>query len=408
VSGLSLVVQYLVNTLYRPLVVLLLVMMSAACVPAPDSPAPSARRPAPASGWPPVVRNPPARTPPVTVRPPVIRAPTPAQPPMVNGSQNWPQNGPMTEGRARPPAALVETIKTLGMNFPGRVGIAVTRVDGNWIVDHQGTQLFPQHSVSKTWVGLTLADAVDKGQIRFSDTVRITKSDLTLFHQPIKQLVGDDGYETTMSDLFHRAMTESDNTANDTILRRVGGPAAVRSFIASKGLGDIRFGPGERLFQSAIAGLTWQQDYSQGNAFENARNALSADARGQAMIRYLNDPMDGAAPNAIVLALAKLRRGELLSPSMTQLFLQTMESSKTGKQRVKGGVPFGWTYGHKTGTGQVLEGLVTGYNDVGILTAPDGTSYALAVLIRSTRQGIRERQALMQAVAAAIVANHQR
>lgn len=312
------------------------------------------------------------------------------------------------DAQLRPPPALAETIRSLGMNFPGRVGIAVTRVDGSWIVDHQGTSLFPQHSVSKTWVGLTVADAVDKGQLRFSDTVTLTRADLTLFHQPIKQFIDDDGYQTTVSDLFYRAMTESDNTANDALLRRVGGPETVRAFISSNGLGAIRFGPGERLFQSAIAGLTWRQEYSQGRAFEAARDRLSAETRGQAMIRYLNDPMDGAAPNAIVLALGKLKRGELLSPAMTRTFLGAMESSQTGKQRVKGGVPPGWTYGHKTGTGQVLDGLVTGYNDVGILTAPDGTSYALAVLIRSTRAGIRERQALMQSVAAAIAANHRR
>lgn len=383
-SGVSILAQFLVHSLYRPLVILLLVVMTAACVPPPDvaPPTPAPRRPTAIPSKPPVFR------PPVATPAPLPRTPVDTQ--------------------RRAPEALVQTIKSLGQNFRGRVGIAVTRVDSSWIAEHQGTLLFPQHSVSKTWVGLTLCDAVDKGQVRFSDTIRLTKADLTLFHQPIKQYVGDNGYETTVSDLFYRAMTESDNTANDALLRRVGGPDAIRRFISEKGLGNIRFGPGERLFQSAIAGMEWRQEYSIGNAFERARNQLSPETRGQAMIRYLNDPMDGAAPNSVVLALAKLKRGDLLSPQMTRTFLGAMESARTGKQRVKGGVPPGWSYGHKTGTGQVLEGLVTGYNDVGILTAPDGTSYALAVLIRSTREGIRERQGLMQAVAEAIVANHQR
>ncbi|RYD84966.1 MAG: serine hydrolase, partial [Sphingomonadales bacterium] len=70
--------------------------------------------------------------------------------------------------------------------------------------------------------------------------------------------------------------------------------------------------------------------------------------------------------------------------------------------------PIGWTYGHKTGTGQDLSGRTAGFNDVGILTAPDGRGYAVAVMIGDTTRPVRERQLLMQQVAAAIVANHGR
>jgi beta-lactamase class A len=44
---------------------------------------------------------------------------------------------------------------------------------------------------------------------------------------------------------------------------------------------------------------------------------------------------------------------------------------KTGRQRIKGGVPVGWSYAHKTGTGQELYPRSTGFNDVGIRAAPD-------------------------------------
>lgn len=83
-----------------------------------------------------------------------------------------------------------------------------------------------------------------------------------------------------------------------------------------------------------------------------------------------------------------------------------MESSHTGKQRLRGAVPAGWTFGHKTGTGQDLAGRTAGYNDVGLLIAPDGRSYAIAVMIGDTPKPIPARQALMQAVVASVVANH--
>ena len=203
-------------------------------------------------------------------------------------------------------------------------------------------------------------------------------------------------------------MTKSDNTANDRLLSLVGGPDKVRAMLVAKGLSGIRFGSGERAMQSKVAGLTWDQSYSKGFAFQAARAKLTPEARLKALETYLETLPDGATPQGIVSALAKLKRGELLSGRSTQLMLSMMDEAITGKQRIKGGVPYDWKYGHKTGTGQSLSGRDTGYNDVGIMTAPDGTNYVVAVMIAQTRVGVPTRQAMMQAVAAVIAANHVR
>jgi hypothetical protein len=50
--------------------------------------------------------------------------------------------------------------------------------------------------------------------------------------------------------------------------------------------------------------------------------------------------------------------------------------------------------------------LATGYNDVGLLTAPDGTVYAVAVLIGASRRPFKERSALIADVARAVIATH--
>ena len=83
-----------------------------------------------------------------------------------------------------------------------------------------------------------------------------------------------------------KAITTSDNTANDKLMRSVGGPKAVRAMIAAKGLGAIRFYNGERALQSKIAGLIWSPSYSIGSAFWDARNALPY-ARPQGRVRTL-------------------------------------------------------------------------------------------------------------------------
>ena len=79
-----------------------------------------------------------------------------------------------------------------------------------------------------------------------------------------------------------------------------------------------------------------------------------------------------------------MKRGELLSPASTARLLSIMGNTKTGANRLRGGLKAGWTLSHKTGTGQVLGATQAGYNDIGILTAPDGRSYAVAVMIKKT------------------------
>jgi len=301
---------------------------------------------------------------------------------------------------------LRSAISALGRNFNGIVGISVRRVDADWDVAYNGSRLMPQQSVSKLWVGMTMLDAVDRGKLTLKDPVKIDKDDLTLFHQPLAAMVKSSGYTTDITDLFTRAMQHSDNTANDSILRTVGGPQAVRGFLARRFIPDVRFGPGERLLQSKTAGLVWDQKMSLGRNFYTARANLPRSVREKALDDYLTNPPDGAAPSSITLALAKLKRGEMLSPASTAYLISTMNGAKTGPQRIKGGVPAGWSYGHKTGTGQVLYARSTGYNDVGIMTAPDGTSYAVAVMIASTSVSIPERWELMQGVARAVAANH--
>jgi beta-lactamase class A len=309
----------------------------------------------------------------------------------------------------RPPApqALASQIRALGAGFNGRVGIAVQSVEGNWRTGWKADELYPQQSVSKFWVSMTAMDAVDKGRVRLADPVTLTRDDLTVFNQPIAVKVRNSGtYTTTLGALMFEAITKSDNTANDRLMRAVGGPTAVRSMLAAKQLGGIRFYNGERALQSRIAGLTWSQNYSVGDAFSRARNLLPLSLRRSLFNSYIEDPYDGAAPFAIVDALARLKRGELLSPPSTAHLLTTMSNTRTGKNRLRGGIRPGWTLSHKTGTGQVLGGVQAGYNDIGIITAPNGRSYAVAVMIKKTSTPLITRMTLMNNVVRAVINAH--
>ena len=300
------------------------------------------------------------------------------------------------------PASLVNAIAELQSGFQGKAGIAVRAVDDGWTVEAGGRQLLPQQSVSKLWVALTVMDLRDQGKIRLDEPIVVRPQDLTLFHQPIAMLVKGDGYRTTVGELLTRALTHSDNTANDRLLTAVGGPPAVRAMIARKRLGAIRFGPGERLLQSGTAGLTWQPSYAVNGGFLTARNRLSPAVRAAALDAYVRNPPDGAAPIAIADAIARLAKGDLLSETSTRILLDTMGRSVTGRARLRAALPGGWQIAHKTGTGQDLGRRNAGFNDVGLLTAPDGRRYAIAVMIGDTIRPMPERQKLIQNAAAAV------
>ena len=119
-------------------------------------------------------------------------------------------------------------------------------------------------------------DAVDRGRVSLDDRVTLGRERPDPVPPADRHQGLGGGHTTTLGELMFEAITKSDNTANDKLMRSVGGPAAVRGFIARHKLGAIRFYDGERALQSRIAGLIWSQSYSIGDAFYKARNALAA------------------------------------------------------------------------------------------------------------------------------------
>jgi len=305
------------------------------------------------------------------------------------------------------PAALQAELNRIADSFDGKVGIGISKAGCDWTVGVRTGQYFPQQSVSKLWVAMAVLDAVDNGRMTLDQQIAIRPADLTLFNQPLQwEVLEKGGIERPVKLLMTNAMSLSDNTANDRLLWTVGGPDHIRAFLNSRDVEGIRFGPGERLLQSAAAGLTWSQDLAGGRNFEEARARLPKDLREAALARYVNDPLDGATPAGTAQALARLAKGELLSESSTRLLLDIMGKSRSGPMRLKAGLPAGWRAFHKTGTGQELGALATGYNDVGVVEAPDGSYYGVAVFIGQTRQPIRARMEMMQAVSAALARWH--
>ncbi|MBS0297934.1 MAG: class A beta-lactamase [Proteobacteria bacterium] len=300
------------------------------------------------------------------------------------------------------PEALRVRLEDIAKRFGGKVGIAVADVDKSWIVSEAGDERFPQQSVSKLWVAIAVLDAVDHGRLKLDQRFNMTRQDLSVFFQPIARKVGPNGYSVSLDELLQRAISDSDNAANDMLIRVMGGPGPITALIRRKGLRDVRVGYEERVLQSKMAGMVWKPEYAGSILFREVRAALPGAVRDQAMAAYLADPPDAATPIGMAEGLRRLKRGELLSKASTDRLLEIMSETRNGPKRLKGGLPEGWRISHKTGTGQDLRNYTVGYNDVGVITAPDGHSYAVAVFIAKTTHGIPARMAFMQEVSEAV------
>jgi beta-lactamase class A len=300
---------------------------------------------------------------------------------------------------------LRNDVDALWKKFPGRAGIAIYTPFSDDIIGRRQTERFPQQSVSKMWVALAILEQEAAGKLSLDKPIRVSRDDVVVFSQPLKTyLSGKEFFEMPVRELLAHAINASDNLANSVLLRVAGGPQSINQMLDRRKVQSIRFGPGEVLLQSAIAGLNWQPEYRNGNAFKEQRSRIPLEKRRAALDNYLASPLDGAAPGTIVLALKRF--GERGPNDPGAKLLKLMAGTYTGRSRLRSGLAPRWSLAHKTGTGQVLGSVSTAINDVGVMKAPDGCRYQVAVMIAETRAGKEVTNGLMQNVARAVVRHH--
>jgi beta-lactamase class A len=166
-----------------------------------------------------------------------------------------------------------------------------------------------------------------------------------------------------LRELLRLAVSLSDNTAADIVLRKVGGPAVVDSYIRSLGITGFHLQDGE--------------------------HGLHRDVAAQ----YRN----WFEPAGAVQLLRRIAERSPLSTQHTQLLLEWMKETPTGAHRIKGELPPATAVMHKTGTSNTANGITYATNDIGLISLPDGRRLALAVFItdsaadEATRDGVISR-----------------
>lgn len=219
-------------------------------------------------------------------------------------------------------SSLEQQLSSMLSSSSADVGIAALDLNTGESVSVKGNVAFPMASTMKIAVAALYLSQVDHGRRSLDDRI---------------------GRQSARA-LIDRMMIHSDNHATDVLLRDLGGPDVLDSWLR----------------QHRIDGMRVDRNIAQ---------LLRAK-------RDLWDSRDSSTPMAMVQLLRKLYRAEMITPKSRNYLLDVMARCQTGRNRMKALLPFGTPVEHKTGT-------LNGYtSDVGFITLPDNRRIAVAMFAR--------------------------
>jgi beta-lactamase class A len=263
---------------------------------------------------------------------------------------------------------------------PGVLGFGLMNLESGerWVLN--GDRRFPMQSVFKAPLGAAALSEVDAGRLSLDEVLTIRDVDLSPFWSPVSD-AWPARRNHSVGELLAGAVVESDNTAADVLMKRIGGPGAVTAWLQAKRINDLRLDRYERDMQADARDAPSFRAEWRGPAYWAQIQKVEPARRLAAMRAYMADPRDTATPNAMLHFLAKLDAGELLSAASSQRMIQLMRATTRGNDRLKAGLPPNVLFAHRPGTSGRDLGLTMAFNDVGILTLPDKRSYAVAAFL---------------------------
>ena len=277
------------------------------------------------------------------------------------------------------PASLAQQLRAIAAVPRGRVGIAAIDFATGRTVAVHGNERFPMASVVKLAVAAAYLAEVDASRRSLTRAITLDES-IRSGSDGIGRLMPHPGVTLSAANLIELMLTVSDNTATDMLIADLGGTAAVQRWLDRNRVAGVRIDREiarlvlDNLGLPIVPGKTAAQTLW-------ASDPLSVEARTVAVAGFDSDPRDTATPIAIARFLARIDKGEMLSPTSRSFLLEVMARCRTGADRIPAGLPAGTPVAHKTGT---LLGIS---NDVGIVTLPDQRRIAISVFTRGIAEG---------------------
>ncbi len=260
-------------------------------------------------------------------------------------------------------------------------------------------------SVFKAPLGAAMLDQADGGLLSLGETITIRDVDLSPTYSPVAD-AWPQVSSYTIEELLKRAVNDSDNTAADLLLKRIGGPGALTAWLKAKGVQGMRIDRYERELGPESVGLASFRAAWKGDAAYRAAMASVPEARQrEAADAYLIDPRDTATPAAMMDFLDALVAGSLVSRAASARLLALMSLPNRITNRLVAAAPSGAKLAHKPGTSWTVAGRSLATNDAGIYTLADGRQLTVvAFLSGATLEGDAREKIIADVGRAAIAA----
>lgn len=244
--------------------------------------------------------------------------------------------------------------------YGARLGVyAVDTGDGRTVGYRSGERFAFASTLKVLAAGMVLERETDA---QLDEVVRYDASDL-LSYAPVTSVRLATGMP--VRDIIAAALQQSDNTAMNLLLERLGGPAALEAALRDLGDEITNVDRVEPDLNSAVPG----------------------------------DTRDTTTPESIAEDLRELTLGDTLTDDRERLLADVMVGNTIGGPYIRAGVPAGWKVGDKTGNG--------GYgtrNDIALVWPPGRPPIVLALLSDRGRPDAASNDALLADAARAAVA----
>lgn len=305
--------------------------------------------------------------------------------------------------RAAAEDRLLDEWRLVASGIDGTVGAAALHLETGWHASLNGGERFPLASVCKLPVAMNILALIDEGKLRRDQQIEIPLYDVVPWVSDIAERWPRQK-RFPVEEMLRLMVAASDNTAVQTLFRLGGGAAGMSARFRQWGIDGMRLDRSElqaNLDSAGVLRVPPVAEWTPG-MFERLTAAISPADRLAEMRRFLTDPRDTATPDATVRLLVRTFRGELLSKGCTALLIEILESTATGKGRIRGLLPTGTVVAHKTGTTTTVSKLNGATNDAGVVTLPGGAGrLAIAVYIKGSTREQADREAAIARIAKA-------
>lgn len=263
---------------------------------------------------------------------------------------------------------LRQQIRAIAREAHGKVSVACSLPGSALNCDLNPNAHPPMQSVFKLPLALTVLHQVERGTLSLDQPVRFLPQDRILPHvySPLQDQYPDAGVDVPLRELLRLTVSLSDNVAADILLRLMGGPKAVNTFLAVLGIGGFRLQDSEAVLHREVSA-----QYR--NWFE---------------------------PTGAVQLLRTISDNSPLTSVHTDLLLGWMTPASRTK-RLEGDLPTGTHVAHKSGTSDVDDGVAHATNDIGLIPLPDGRRIAIAVFVTDSTADEATREQVIARIARA-------